>query len=274
MIPAPFAYRRAESVEHAIELLSKFGEDAKLLAGGHSLLPMMKLRLATPPVIIDLGSVAGLSYIRDEGGQIAIGALTRHVQLEMSSLLRRQMPLLRHAASAVGDCQIRHRGTIGGAVCHGEPAADIPAALMALRATVVLEGPQGGRSMPIDDFYLSFLETALAPDEVLVEIRVPRPGPALWGFQKFRRRSIDWAIVGVAYQGGENPGIGLVNMGPTTIRAATAEAAVLSGSAIEEVALLADAEATPSQDAAASLAYRRHLSRVLLRRALAGEASS
>src|SRR6266478_6419652 len=124
MIPAPFAYRRAESVEHAIELLSKFGEDAKLLAGGHSLLPMMKLRLATPPVIIDLGSVAGLSYIRDEGGQIAIGALTRHVQLEMSSLLRRQMPLLRHAASAVGDCQIRHRGTIGGAVCHGEPAAD------------------------------------------------------------------------------------------------------------------------------------------------------
>jgi aerobic carbon-monoxide dehydrogenase medium subunit len=158
----------------------------------------MKLRLATPAVVIDLGSVPGLSYIRDGGGEIAIGALTRHVQLEMSSLLRLQVPLLRHAASAVGDCQIRHRGTIGGAVCHGDPAADIPAALMALRATMVLQGPQGRRSMPIDDFYLGFLETAL----------------------------------------------------------------------------LADAEAAPVEDAAASIAYRRHLSRVLLRRALAGEASS
>jgi aerobic carbon-monoxide dehydrogenase medium subunit len=145
MIPAPFAYRRAESAEHAIELLSEFGEDAKLLAGGHSLLPIMKLRLATPAVVID-------SYIRDGDGEIAIGALTRHVQLEMSSLLRLQVPLLRYAASAVGDCQIRHRGTIGGAVSHGDPAADIPAALMALRATMVLQGPQGRRSMPIDDF--------------------------------------------------------------------------------------------------------------------------
>src|SRR5260370_41080135 len=145
---------------------------------------MMNLRRANTAVLVDLGRVPGLSYIRDEDGEIAIGASTRHVQLEMSVLLRLQVPLLRHAASAVGDCQIRHRGTIGGAVSHGDPAADIPAALMALRATVVLEGPQGRRSMPIDDFYLSFLETALPPDAVLVEIRVPRPAPALRAFQK------------------------------------------------------------------------------------------
>src|SRR5689334_4642920 len=146
MIPAAFAYRRAESVEHAIKLLSEFGEDAKLLAGGHSLLPVMKLRLAAPEVVIDLGAVPGLSYIREEGGEILIGALTRHAELEMSPLLQLRVPMLRHAASVVGDCQVRHRGTIGGAVSHGDPAADIPAALMALHATVLLEGPLGRRS--------------------------------------------------------------------------------------------------------------------------------
>jgi len=274
VIPASFAYRRATSVAHALDLLGEYGEDAKLLAGGHSLLPIMKLRLATPEVVIDLGPVPGLGYLRTEGREIAIGALARHADLEFSSLLAHDVPLLRHAASAIGDCQVRHRGTIGGAVAHGDPAADLPAALMALRATIVVAGPGGHRSVPIDRFYKGFLETDLKPGEVLVEVRIPRrPGDA-WGFQKFRRRSIDWAIVGVSYQGGQRPGIGLVNMGPTTVRATQAEAALLAGRPLEEVAGLADAYAHPPSDVAGTAEYRRCLARVLLARALAGEVSS
>jgi carbon-monoxide dehydrogenase medium subunit len=274
VIPAAFAYRRAESTAHAIEMLVGYGEDAKVIAGGHSLLPIMKLRLATPAVLVDIGRVHELSYINDEGSEIAIGALTKHWEVETSPLLSAQVPLLRHAAGAVGDCQIRHRGTIGGAVSHGDPAADIPAALMALRATVVLEGTHGRRTLPIDDFYLGFLDTALTAEEVLVELRVPKAGNLPWGFQKFRRRSIDWAVVGIAYQGGAQPGIGLVNMGSTTLRAAAAETALQGGATTDEVASLADKETAPVEDASASPAYRRHLSRVLLGRALAGEVTS
>src|SRR5258708_32587253 len=163
MIPAPFAYYRAESVAQAIELLGEHGDEAKLLAGGHSLLPMMKLRFARPAVVIDVSDLPGLDYIRAVGHQIAIGALTRHVTLETSSLLAEAVPLLRHAASAVGDCQIRHRGTIGGSGAHRDPAADLPAALMALRGTVVAEGPAGRRAIPGDDFYVGVLETPLPP---------------------------------------------------------------------------------------------------------------
>ena len=274
MIPAPFAYRRAESVAQAIELLGEHGDEAKLLAGGHSLVPMMKLRFARPELVIDIGDLPGLDYVRTEGGDVAIGALTRHVTLETSPLLAATAPLLRHAASAVGDCQIRHRGTIGGSVAHGDPAADLPAALMALRGTVVAEGPAGRRMIPIDDFYVGFLETALAPDELVVELRVPRADGQLWGFQKFRRRAIDWAIVGLAYQaepaGG---GIGLVSMGPTTLRATSAEAALRSGAPASEVARLADADSEPPGDAAATPEFRRHLARTLLARALAGQAA-
>ena len=274
MIPAPFAYRRAESVAQAIELLGEHGDEAKLLAGGHSLVPMMKLRFARPELVIDIGDLPGLDYVRTEGGDVAIGALTRHVTLETSPLLAATAPLLRHAASAVGDCQIRHRGTIGGSVAHGDPAADLPAALMALRGTVVAEGPAGRRMIPIDDFYVGFLETALAPDELVVELRFPRADRQPWGFQKFRRRAIDWAIVGLAYQaepaGG---GIGLVSMGPTTLRATSAEAALRSGAPASEVARLADADSEPPGDAAATPEFRRHLARTLLARALAGQAA-
>ena len=274
MIPAPFAYQRAESVAQAIELLGEHGDEAKLLAGGHSLVPMMKLRFARPELVIDIGDLPGLDYVRSEGGDVAIGALTRHVTLETSPLLAATAPLLRHAASAVGDCQIRHRGTIGGSVAHGDPAADLPAALMALRGMVVAEGPAGRRMIPIDDFYVGFLETALAPDELVVELRFPRADRQPWGFQKFRRRAIDWAIVGLAYQaepaGG---GIGLVSMGPTTLRAASAEAALRSGAPASEVARLADADSEPPGDAAATPEFRRHLARTLLARALAGQAA-
>ncbi len=274
MIPAPFAYRRAESVAQAIELLGEHGDEAKLLAGGHSLVPMMKLRFARPELVIDIGDLPGLDYVRTEGGDVAIGVLTRHVTLETSSLLAATAPLLRHAASVVGDCQIRHRGTIGGSVAHGDPAADLPAALMALRGTVVAEGPAGRRTIPIDDFYVGFLETALAPDELVVELRFPRADRQPWGFQKFRRRAIYWAIVGLAYQaepaGG---GIGLVSMGPTTLRATSAEAALRSGAPASEVARLADADSEPPGDAAATPQFRRHLARTLLARALAGQAA-
>jgi carbon-monoxide dehydrogenase medium subunit len=274
MIPAPFAYRRAESVAQAIELLGEHGDEAKLLAGGHSLVPMMKLRFARPELVIDIGDLPGLDYVRMEGGDVAIGALTRHVTLETSPLLAAAAPLLRHAAGVVGDCQIRHRGTIGGSVAHGDPAADLPAALMALRGTIVAEGPAGRRMIPIDDFYVGFLETSLAPDELVVELRVPRADGQLWGFQKFRRRAIDWAIVGLAYQaepaGG---GIGLVSMGPTTLRAPSAEAALRSGAPAHEVARLADADSEPPGDAAATPEFRRHLARTLLARALAGQAA-
>jgi aerobic carbon-monoxide dehydrogenase medium subunit len=274
MIPAPFAYRRAGSVAEAIELLGEHGDDAKLLAGGHSLLPIMKFRLATPSVVIDLGDVAGLDYIRDEGTEIAVGALTRHVELETSPLLESATPLLRHTAAAVGDCQIRHRGTIGGSVAHGDPAADLPATLLALRATVVVEGPGGRRPIGIDDFYVGFLQTALQPDELVVELRVPRTPGLPWGFQKFRRRAIDWAIVGVAYQGeAGGGGIGLVNMGPITLRARSAEDALRSGAPADDVARLADADTDPIGDTSATPEYRRHLARVLLARALAGEST-
>ena len=274
MIPAPFAYRRAESVAQAIELLGEHGDEAKLLAGGHSLLPMMKLRFARPDLVIDIGGLPGLDYVRTAGGEIAIGALTRHVTLETSPLLAEAAPLLRHAASVVGDCQIRHRGTIGGSVAHGDPAADLPAALMALRGTVVAEGPAGRRAIAIDDFYVGFLETALAPDELVVELRVPHADGQPWGFQKFRRRAVDWAVVGIAYQaepaGG---GIGLVSMGPTTLRATSAEAALRAGAPASEAARLADADAEPAGDTAATPEFRRHLARTLLARALAGEAA-
>ncbi|HEX9527250.1 MAG TPA: FAD binding domain-containing protein, partial [Streptosporangiaceae bacterium] len=148
MIPAPFAYHRAESVAQAIELLGEHGDEAKLLAGGHSLLPMMKLRFARPALVIDIGDLPGLDYIRAAGPEIAIGALTRHVTLETSPLLAEAVPLLRHTASAVGDCQIRHRGTIGGSVAHGDPASDLPTVLLALEATLVAHGPAGEREIP------------------------------------------------------------------------------------------------------------------------------
>jgi aerobic carbon-monoxide dehydrogenase medium subunit len=262
-------------VAQAIELLGEHGDEAKLLAGGHSLLPMMKLRFARPALVIDVGDLPGLDYIRAAGPDIAIGALTRHVTLETSSLLAETVPLLRHTASAVGDCQIRHRGTIGGSVAHGDPAADLPAALMALRGTVVVEGPAGRRTIPIDDFYVGFLETALQPDELVVELRVPRADGRPWGFQKFRRRAIDWAIVGVAYQQEDTGGgIGLVSMGPTTLRATSAEAALRSGVPVSQAAELADADAEPQSDTTATSEYRRHLARTLLARALMGEASA
>jgi len=271
VIPAAFDYQRAGSVDEAIGLLTDNGEDAKLIAGGHSLLPLMKLRLAAPSVLIDIGRIADLSYVQGEGGEVRIGALTRHHDAANSDLLREQVPLLAHVAGQIGDPQVRHRGTVGGSVAHGDPASDLPAVLLALRATLVARGPGGERTIAADDFFTGFLETALAPDEVLTEIRVPAVPGTGWAFEKFNRRAQDWAIVGVAAvltNGSGGPGVGLVNMGSQPLRAAGTEEALRSGSGAADAAARAAEGADPPSDLNASPEFRRHLAEVLTRRAL------
>ena len=271
MIPAPFDYQRATSVDEAIGLLTEHGDEAKLLAGGHSLLPLMKLRLAAPAVLVDIGRIADLSYVTSGGdGTVRIGALTRHHELATSTELREEVPLLAHVAAQVGDPQVRHRGTIGGSVVHGDPASDLPAALLALRATLVARGPTGTREIAVDDFFIGFLETTLADDEVLTEIRVPALPGAGWAFEKFNRRAQDWAIVGVAavLGDGADPGVGLVNMGSAPLRAAGVEEALRSGAPAPAAAARADEGTEPPDDLNASPEYRRHLAQVLVRRAI------
>ena len=271
MIPSSFTYKRADSAEEALELVAEYGEDAKFLAGGHSLLPLMKLRLAAPEVIIDLGGITGLSYVTDQGSHIAIGALTRHHDVEHSELLGRQVPLLAHAAGEVGDPQIRHRGTIGGSIAHADPASDLPAVLLALDATLVAQGSGGTREIPIGEFFQGLFETSLEPDELLTEIRVPKTASAgAWSFQKFTQRAIDWAIVGCAVSDGR---VGLVNMGGTPLRAAGVEAALAGGAAPADAAAHAAEGTSAADDIRATRAYREHLARVLVSRALT-EASS
>jgi aerobic carbon-monoxide dehydrogenase medium subunit len=279
MIPPPFEYYRAGSADEALSLAASLGEEAKFLAGGHSLLPLMKLRLAAPEALIDLTWVRELSYIDDKGDHVAIGALTRHHDVCTSDLLAREVPLLAHAASQVGDPQIRHRGTIGGSVAHADPASDLPAVLLALDATFVARGADGTpggkggtpggkggtREIAAGEFFQSLFETALEPGELLTEIRVPKPGAGHWGFQKFTQRAIDWAIVGVAVQGHN---VALVNMGSTPLRATAVERALAAGAGPDEASALAAEGTSAPSDIRASTEYREHLARVLTRRAL------
>ena len=271
MIPPSFTYVRATSVDEALGLAAEHGEDAKYLAGGQSLLPLMKLRFAAPTVLIDLGRVTELSYLRDEGTYVAVGALTRHHDVASSELLLADIPLLAHTAEAVGDPQIRHRGTIGGSVAHADAAADLPATLLALDATFVVRGESGTRSVPAAEFFKGIFETALEPGELLTEIQVPKPAsPAAWSFQKFNKRAIDFAMVGVAVQGAgsENTAVALINMGSTPLRATAVESALAAGASIADAAALAAEGTNAGSDIHASKAYREHLARVLVRRAL------
>jgi carbon-monoxide dehydrogenase medium subunit len=269
VIPAAFEYVRAGSSEEAIALVGEHGEDAKFLAGGMSLIPLMKLRLATPTVLVDVGRVRDLSYVRDAGDHIAIGALTRHRDLETNPLLGEQCGVLRAVAAQVGDNQVRHRGTIGGSVAHGDPASDLPAALLALDATFVAQGPNGTRAIAAGDFFQSFLETALHPDELLTEIRVAKSGPNGFDYQKFQRRAQDWAIVGaIAARVNGGTRVALVNMGQTPIRATAVEDALAQGASPADAAQRAAEGTEPSADLNASVEYREHLARVLTRRAL------
>ena len=269
MIPAAFDYVRAGSAAEAISLIGQHGDEAKFLAGGHSLLPLMKLRLASPSVLVDIGRVSDLNYIRDAGDHIAIGALTRHMDVETSAVLKEHVPLLAHAAGYVGDPQVRHRGTLGGTIAHADPASDLPATTLALGATYVVQGPNGTREIAATDFYQGFLESALEPDEMLTEIRVPKMGGAGWSFQKFNRRAQDWAIVGVAaWRGNGSSGVALVNMGSTPILAGSVSAALAGGASVADAAQLAAADAEPQADLNASTEYHTHLAKVLVRRAL------
>ena len=276
MIPAPFDYQRAASVDEALALLAEHGDEAKLLAGGHSLLPLMKLRLALPMMLIDIGRIGELSFVEGDGDVVRIGAMTRHHDLATSALAGEQVPLLAHVAGQIGDPQVRHRGTIGGSLAHGDPASDLPAALLALRATLVARGPGGEREIAADDFFTGFLETALAPDEILTEVRVPAVPGVGWAFEKFNRRAQDWAIVGVTAvmtNGSGGPGVGLVNMGSQPLRAAGVEDALRSGASPGDAAARADEGTEPPDDLNASPEFRRHLARVLVRRALESAAS-
>ncbi len=288
MIPSSFAYHRASSVDDAIAALVEHGEEAKLLAGGHSLLPLMKLRLANPEVLVDLGRLGELRGIELDGDVVRIGALTRHHDLETSAVLAQHAPLLAHAAGHVGDPQVRHRGTLGGSLAHGDPASDLPSVLLAMGGSVLVRGPSGDRTIDGDDLFTGFLETAIAPDELAVEIRIPSAAGAGWSFQKLTRRAQDWAIVGCAVQqrgagavgaagaAGSSltaAGIGLVHMDSRPVRAAAAEAALVGGAAPSEAAELAAEGASPPSDTSASSDFRAHLARVLVGRALSEAAT-
>jgi carbon-monoxide dehydrogenase medium subunit len=267
MIPAPFDYVRAGTVDEAISLLGA-SEDAKILAGGHSLLPAMKLRIARPSTLVDIGRISDLSYVREDGDRVAIGALTRHHDVAASEALAELCPIVAFAAEGIGDPQVRHMGTIGGSVAHGDPAGDMPSVLLALDAEFVAQGPGGSRTIAATDFFTSLFETALVPTEVLTEIRVPKT-PAGWSYLKFNRRAIDWALVGVAAvrsNGGVH--VGLTNMGLTPLRAAGVEEAVAGGSDPATASGRADEGTSPPSDAFGSAEYRRELVKVLVRRAL------
>ncbi|MEK6442940.1 FAD binding domain-containing protein [Pseudonocardia sp. T1-2H] len=265
MIPVGFEYSRPDTVDAALALLAEHGEDATILAGGHSLLPVMKLRLAAPEMVIDIGRLAELNYIRVDGDEVAIGGVTRYRDLVISDVLAAECPLLPAVARTVGDPQVRHRGTLGGSLAHGDPASDLPAAVLALGGTVVLRSPRGTRSVPITEFYTGVFSSVKEPDELVVEVRVPRTGTAGWAYEKFTRRSNDWAIVAVAVVDGR---VGLVNMGSTPLRASATEAALAEGKSVEEAAALADVGTEPPADNAGTPEYRRHLVKVLTRRAL------
>jgi carbon-monoxide dehydrogenase medium subunit len=269
MIPAAFDYVRADSADAAIAQLAEHGDDAKLLAGGMSLLPLMKLRLATPTVVIDVGRLHDLSYVRDAGDHIAIGALTRHRDVETNDLLERECGVLRAVAAQVGDNQVRHRGTIGGSVAHGDPGSDLPAALLALDATFVTQRPNGAREIASSEFFRGFLETALEPDELLREIRVPKTGAGGFAFEKFNRRAQDFATVGVvAARTNGATHVGLINMGSTPLRASAVEQALAEGASPADAAARAADGTDPTSDLNASAEYRGHLASVLVRRAL------
>ena len=283
MIPAKFEYTRPDSLSGAVSALASGGEDAKVIAGGQSLIPLLRLRLAYPELLVDVGGLTELRGVRDEGESLWIGALTSHDEVVRNPLIGEHCGLLAQAAATVADPAVRHRGTIGGSVAHADPAGDLPAVVMALDAVMTATGPGGERAIGAGEFFQDYLTTALAPDEILTGIRVPKLGPG-WGYryEKFHRTAQAWAIVGVAAVARRSNGqvaearIGLTNMGLVPVRARAAEAAAQGADATREALRSAAAQADdgtqPPADLHGAPDYRRHLARVLTARALAGAA--
>jgi aerobic carbon-monoxide dehydrogenase medium subunit len=282
MIPARFDYVRPSSLGSAVEALAG-DDDAKVIAGGQSLLPLLRLRLAFPSLLVDIGGLVSLSGVSDRGDSLVIGALTTIYSLTRDPLVREHCGLIAAAAATVADPAVRHRGTIGGSLAHSDPAGDLPAVITALDGTLIATGPDGEREIAPGEFFVDYLTNALVPGEILTAVRVPKLGPG-WGFryEKFQPTAQAWAIVGVAALARRENGhvaearIGLTNMGTVPIRARTAEAAAAgaaaSADALSAAAAHADEEADPPDDLRAAADYRRHLARVLTGRALAAAA--
>ncbi|WP_330260545.1 xanthine dehydrogenase family protein subunit M [Streptomyces murinus] len=277
MIPPAFEYARPESVEEAVRLLGEAGDEAKVLAGGQSLLALLRLRLAFPELVVDVGRIPGLRGVREEGETLVIGALTTHHEVIHDPLVRRHAGLLAEATATVADPAVRHRGTLGGSLAHADPAGDLPAIVLALDGELVAVGPGGRRTVPAREFFVDYLQSSLAPDELLVEVRLPKADG--WGFhyEKFHRVAQSWAIVGVAALVRRENGhiaearVGLTNMGATPLRAAAAEAALAGADGPQAVARAARSAAEgaqPGRDASASPDYRAHLAEVLTKRAV------
>jgi carbon-monoxide dehydrogenase medium subunit len=280
MNPSQFAYQRAGSVEEAIALLEEHGENAKLIAGGHSLLPIMKLRLAEPETLVDIGHIPELRGVRQADGEIAIGALTTHHQIASATEVRSAVPLLADTAARVGDRQVRNRGTIGGAVAHADAAADYPAAILALDASIVARGPQGERRIPAREFFLDFLTTALQPDEILTEILISRPAEGHgWSYQKLANQASGYAIVGVGVvvaldgqSAAADVRVGVTGAAAVAWRAEATETALrgqrLDDGVVTAAADLVDGGIDFLDDLHGSAEYRRRVTRGLTRRAI------
>jgi aerobic carbon-monoxide dehydrogenase medium subunit len=279
MIPAKFDYVRPSSVAEAVSALAAGGEDAKVISGGQSLLPLLRLRLAYPELLVDIGGLDDLRGVTDDGDHLLIGARTTHYQVVHDPLIAEHCGLLAQAAGTVADPAVRHRGTLGGSLAHGDPAGDLPAVVLALDATLIATGPAGSRDIPAAEFFVDYLTTSLGPGEILTGIRVPKLGTD-WGYryEKFHRTAQAWAIVGVAALVRRSDGhvaearVGLTNMGSVPIRAAAVEAAaagaLASSETLREAAASADEGTQPPADLHGAPDYRRHLARVLTGRAL------
>ena len=284
MIPAPFEYHAPSTVKEAIGLLERHGDDAKLLAGGHSLLPIMKFRLAQPKVVVDIGRIAGLDKIEAKGSTVTIGALATHDAVEQSDVLQKQCPLLPETASVIGDMQVRNRGTIGGSLAHADPAADYPGAILALDAEIVATGPKGNRTIPAKDFFVEMLTTALKPTEIITEVRVPATGKGIGtAYLKHPHPASGYAVVGVAVvlqvSGGkcQKAAIGINGVAGKAYRASAVEKALV-GKALDEKTVAAAAShaadgADVQADLYASSEFRAHLASVYTKRAILKAAS-